>query len=192
MVEEGKIYLLLSDTGTVLTKLIKTYTKMPYNHASIAFDSKLREVYSFGRKMADNPFIGGFVKEDMNANLFQQATCAIYSLTVTGPQIKRMKRYIQAIEAQKEKYHYNLLGLFGVMFNKPMIRENSFFCSQFVATSLIKSGMMEPKRDPSLVKPGDLPNLADFELIYEGKLKDYLDGGLNEGTHCSYPSVLPI
>lgn len=48
MVEEGKIYLLLSDTGTVLTKLIKTYTKMPYNHASIAFDSKLREVYSFG------------------------------------------------------------------------------------------------------------------------------------------------
>ena len=63
---EKKVYILLTDTGTLFTKLIKLYTKKPYNHASISFDLELLEVYSFGRKTARNPFIGGFVKEDVN------------------------------------------------------------------------------------------------------------------------------
>lgn len=31
-----KIYILLTDTGTLFTRLIKLYTKKPYNHASIS------------------------------------------------------------------------------------------------------------------------------------------------------------
>ena len=38
---ERKVYLLLTNTGSFLTKLIKLYTKKPYNHASIAFDYDL-------------------------------------------------------------------------------------------------------------------------------------------------------
>ena len=45
-----KVYILLTDTGTLFTKSIKTYTKAPYNHASISFDVGLEELYSFGRK----------------------------------------------------------------------------------------------------------------------------------------------
>lgn len=60
---EKQVYILLTNTGSLLTKLIKIYTKKPYNHASIAFDRNLSEVYSFGRKAARNPFIGGFVKD---------------------------------------------------------------------------------------------------------------------------------
>ena len=60
---ENKVYILLTDTGSLLTKLIKLYTKKPYNHASISFDFELSEVYSFGRKKVENPFHGGFVKE---------------------------------------------------------------------------------------------------------------------------------
>ena len=86
---EKKIYILLTDTGTLFTKFIKLYTKKPYNHASLSFDSELSEVYSFGRKTARNPFIGGFVKEDVNEGLFKQANCAIYSLTVNDVQFKR-------------------------------------------------------------------------------------------------------
>ena len=55
MMIEKKIYILLTDTGTLFTNLIKLYTKKPYNHASISFDSKLSEVYSFGRKTARKP-----------------------------------------------------------------------------------------------------------------------------------------
>lgn len=168
-----KLYLLLTDTGTLLNKIIKAYTKKPYNHASIAFDSELKEVYSFGRKTARNPFIGGFVREDMNSVLFKHANCAIYSLTVSGGQLRKIKHFIQEIEKHKEYYHYNFLGLFGVMLNKPIKRKHAYFCSQFVA-SVLKEGMViDDMNEPSLIKPADLPYLADFQLIFEGNLQNY-------------------
>src|SRR3954453_12785465 len=136
MMGEKEIYLLLTDTGTILTRLIKSYTKKPYNHASIVFDTELVEVYSFGRKTAKNPYIGGFVREDIHSILFKQADCAIYSLTITNDEFQKMYQYIQEIAAQKEYYRYNFIGLFGVPFNKPIKRKNAFFCSQFVASVL--------------------------------------------------------
>lgn len=136
MMKDKKIYLLLTDTGTILTRLIKAYTKTPYNHVSIGFDPDLLEVYSFGRKTVHNPFIGGFIKEDIHSVLFQQADCALYSLSVTDHQIEKMHRYIQVMEAQQASYRYNFIGLFGVMLKKPIKREKAFFCSEFVATVL--------------------------------------------------------
>ena len=41
MMKEKKIYILLTDTGTLFTRLIKIFTKKPYNHASISFDAEL-------------------------------------------------------------------------------------------------------------------------------------------------------
>ena len=72
----------------------------------------------------------------MNEGLFKQANFAIYSLTVNDVQIQKMNHYIKEIETQKEEYRYNLLGLFGFIFNKPIKRKKAFWCSQFVATVL--------------------------------------------------------
>ncbi|MEH7009791.1 hypothetical protein V7087_03085 [Neobacillus niacini] len=170
---EKQVYILLTNTGSFLTKLIKLYTKKPYNHASIAFDSNLSEVYSFGRKTARNPFIGGFVKEDVMSGLFKQADCAIYSITVKEVHFQKMNHYLQEIEAQKKHYRYNFLGLFGVMFNKPIKRKNAFFCSQFVACVLKESNIIDFEKPLSLVAPYDLQSISKFQLVYEGKLKDY-------------------
>jgi hypothetical protein len=71
---EKKVYILLTNTGSFLTKLIKLYTKKPYNHASIAFDYELSEVYSFGRKTARNPVIGGFVPMECALIFFYKKT----------------------------------------------------------------------------------------------------------------------
>ena len=174
MVREKKIYILLTDTGTILTRLIKSYTKKPYNHASIAFDTELIEVYSFGRKTAKNPFIGGFVREDLHSVLFRQADCAIYSLSITNDEFQKMYRYIQEIASEKENYRYNFIGLFGVLFQKPIKRKNAFFCSQFVASVLKESKIIDfEEKDLSLVKPSDLTYSANFQLVFEGRLKDY-------------------
>lgn len=171
--KEKEVYILLTNTGSILTKLIKLYTKKPYNHASIAFDSHLSEVYSFGRKTARNPFIGGFVKEDVRTGLFKQADCAIYSITVTESQIQKMKYYLQEIEDKKKQYRYNFLGLFGVMFNKPIKRNNAFFCSQFVAFLLKKSNIIDFHKPISLIAPYDLQTVSKIQFLYEGKLKGY-------------------
>ena len=186
--EEKKIYLLLTDTGTLFSRLIKCYTKKPYNHASIAFDGELATVYSFGRKKPRNPFLCGFVREDMLSDWFRRANCAIYSLTVTDAQINQMRSYIRELEIQKELYRYNLLGVFGVMFNKPIERKNAFFCSQFVASVLKHCNVIDFTKDVSLIKPHELPYTASFQLVYEGKLMAYGMGDL--AGEKGAPSVL--
>ena len=130
-------------------------------------------MYSFGRKTARNPFIGGFVRENIQSGLFQQADCAIYSLTVTDGQIRKMRQYIQGIDVEKEEYRYNFIGLFGVMLNRSLKRKKAFFCSQFVASVLKESDRINFEKDLSLVKPSDLPHSANFQLIFKGRLKDY-------------------
>ena len=188
---EKEIYLLLTDTGTILTRLIKSYTKKPYNHASIVFDTELVEVYSFGRKTAKNPYIGGFVREDIHSVLFKQADCAIYSLTVTNDEFQKMYQYIQEIAVKKEYYRYNFIGLFGVLFKKPIKRKNAFFCSQFVASVLKESNVIDFEKDLSLVEPSDLPYSANFQLIYEGRLKDYQNRGMKGRVQVTFP-VVPV
>jgi hypothetical protein len=191
MMGEKEIYLLLTDTGTILTRLIKSYTKKPYNHASIVFDTELVEVYSFGRKTAKNPYIGGFVREDIHSVLFKQADCAIYSLTVTNDEFQKMYQYIQEIAVKKEYYRYNFIGLFGVLFKKPIKRKDAFFCSQFVASVLKESNVTDFEKDLSLVEPSDLPHSANFQMIYEGRLKDYENRGMKGRIRVTFP-VVPV
>jgi hypothetical protein len=179
---EKKIYILLTDTGTLFTKLIKLYTKKPYNHASISFDSELSEVYSFGRKTARNPFIGGFVKEDVDKGLFKEANCVVYALKVNEVQLQKMNCYIKEIEAQKGEYRYNLLGLLGFLFNKPIQRKKAFFCSQFVATVLKECNIIDFGKSPSLVAPNDLQKVSKCQLVYEGELKAYPNKGIDENV----------
>lgn len=53
---EQEIYLLLTDTGSILTRTIKLFTRKKYNHISLAFDAVLEDTFSFGRKKANNHF----------------------------------------------------------------------------------------------------------------------------------------
>ncbi len=175
-----QIYLLFTDTGTVLTKTIKLYTRKSYNHASISFDEELTQLYSFGRKHPRNPFIGGFVKENINEGLLKNATCAVYCLKVEEADYGRMWQYISKIEAQKEYYHYNLIGLFAVILNMQLERDNAFFCSEFVASVLKQSEAIDFNMPLSLITPHDLQKMDNLELAYQGKLKDYQKNTKNQ------------
>lgn len=165
-----KVYLLFTDTGTLFTRMIKLYTKKPYNHASIAFDAQFNEVYSFGRKKPHNPFIGGFVKEDLRNQLFINSQVAIYSFWVTEEQLNKMKKFIQRIEENKRKYKYNLIGLLTYTIKKPSYRKNAYFCSQFVAHVLKEGGVVQFNKPFSLISPYDLQCLEHLQFEYEGPL----------------------
>ncbi len=168
--KQNKIYLLFTNTGTLFTRTIRLYTKADYNHASIALDPNFNETYSFGRKKPRNPFHGGFVKEKINENLFRTADCIIYSYTITKQQERRIKQVLANFDRNKETYHYNLIGLFGVMLNKPIQRKNAYFCSQFVAYILKESGIITFDKPLELVTPYDLQQIPKLEFVYEGKL----------------------
>lgn len=52
-----KVYIVLTHTGTLLSKIIKNFTKDEFSHSSIALDVELKQMYSFGRLNPYNPFV---------------------------------------------------------------------------------------------------------------------------------------
>lgn len=175
---EREIYIMLSQTRTYFARLIKLYTREPYAHASIAFDEDLEEMYSFARLRPKNPFITGFVEEDINDGVFGscvETTCSVYSLKVTQEQYDKLKSEVEIFKKNREKYSYNFLGIVGVMIHKPVNSENRYFCSQFVAYLLEKSGIHLFNKSCGLVRPFDIRMCPKLKKIYQGKLVDYRD-----------------
>lgn len=173
---ERFVYILLTDTGTVFTKTIKTYTKAPYNHSSLALDADLIQLYSFGRKKPNNPFKAGFVQEDVVAGTYKkypQTTCAIYEVPITERQYEKICRLLELFKKNNHKTIYNLMGVFGVAVKAPFEPQGSYFCSQFVAEILHRAGVRLWDKLPALIEPNDFRTADGLSLIYEGVLQEY-------------------
>lgn len=169
-----KIYLALTYTGTPLAKIVKFYTKKKYSHISIGLDSDLKELYSFGRLNPYNAFIGGFVCEGINKGTFarfKNTMGAVYSLEVSDEQYSSIVKTIEYIKENKDKYKFNIIGLFFVSINKKYQKQDTFYCAEFVKYILETS--FNKKLLPEIIKPMDFLELDNIELIYEGLFSKY-------------------
>lgn len=175
-VELKTIYILLTYSGTVLSRVINVYTREPYSHVSVSLDRNLNELYSFGRLNPKNPLFAGFVREDIENGTyarFPNTKCALYALEITDDQFYDLLIQIENFKMNSKKYRYNFLGLIGAMFNFPIEREKSYFCSQFVSSVLNNSGVRLIDKPNGLTEPKDFRVCEDLNLIYEGNLKAY-------------------
>ena len=126
----SKIYIVLTYTGTILSRVVKLYTKKDYSHVSISLDKNLTQMYSFGRYNAYNPFFAGFVKESTNSGTFKRfknTTTEIYSIEVTSRQYYKIKQEIRKIERNKQVYRFNRIGLFLAGINYKYTKEKCFY-----------------------------------------------------------------
>ncbi len=174
--DERNIYLLLTDTGTWFSRMIKLYTKAPYNHASISLDEHLKELYSFGRKVYFNPLSAGFIKEGVDRGVFlykKNTKCIVYKMSVSEYQYNEILRKIAQFKYFEDQYRYNLLGVMAIAMNKRIKRKNAFTCSQFVASILDSSNIHVFDKYIELITPNDITKIPQLQLIYEGKLCDY-------------------
>lgn len=169
-----KIYIILTHTGTTLSKIIKTYTKDEFSHVSIALDEKLKKMYSFGRLNPYNPLIGGFVHEGIfhgTFNRFKNTEAEIYSLQIETEQYKAIEKIIRTIKNYRKLYRFNMLGLIAVAFHMRIRFRHSFYCAEFVKYVLdnakVKSNL------PEIIRPEDFRRLENLELEYKGKLRNY-------------------
>ena len=166
-----KIYFVLTYTGTILSKVVHVYTKQEFCHSSLSLDKDLNEMYSFGRYWAYNPFIGGFIKEEIDSGTykrFNNTKAAIYSLEVTDWQYKLIKKEIRKFKRSKDKYSFNILGLAAIVFHKKLNRKNKYYCSEFVK-HLVDVGNIDNDL-PDIVRPQDFESIENIELFYKGKL----------------------
>lgn len=173
-----KIYIILTYSGTFLSKIIKYYTRDEFSHVSISLDSELKKMYSFGRLNPYNPFWGGFVHEGVNFGTFKRFSrtrAKVYSLEVEDEQYEKIKDAIYYIKKIRKYYKFNLLGLFAVGFKIRIKSDKAFYCAEFVKYALEKAGV---KTDlPDLVRPENFKDIENIKLEYEGLLKFY---GINK------------
>lgn len=171
------VYLVFSKTETWLSKVIRTLTTIKYVHTSISFDDSFDKMYSFGRINPDNPFSAGFVEEDLHKGVYHRShkcECLIYKLTVTDEQYESLWQQVKSFEREKEHLHYNFLGLFGVMFQYPLKRKDSYFCSQFVGKLLQDNHVIDCDKQPELITSEDLLRLKNRDVIWEGHIRDFI------------------
>lgn len=169
-----RVYILLTQTTSVLTKMIKFCTRKPYNHASLAFDERLEYTYSFGRVNPNDPLIGGFSHERLDKGVFKDAQCQVLSIDVTPEQYRKMRLRVAQIEANQWKYKYNFIGLFAARFDVEVNRKHAYFCSQFVSQVLQEVGLFPEDFPSRLVHPSDLVKHINLKIEYQGLLSQYL------------------
>ena len=168
-----KIYIILTYTGTILSRIVKIYTRKEYSHVSISLDSNLNQMYSFGRLNPYNPFIGGFVHEGIDKGTFKRfkkTKTKIYSLEIDEEKYKKLENIIENIQNRKNLYNYNLIGLIAVALNVKIKREKCFYCAEFVKYVLEQSQVLEL---PDIVKPEDFEKVQGLNEVYKGILKEY-------------------
>ena len=171
-----KIYIILAHTGTILSNIIRYWTKDEFSHVSIALDADLEEMYSFGRLNAYNPFWGSFIHEHINKGTFKRfknTTAEVYSLFVTDEQYEKARKTIEYFKNNKQKYKFNVLGLACVSINKKIIRKNTFYCAEFVKHILKVIGVNEVNDLPRIIRPQNFKKLNGLRLEYKGLLRKY-------------------
>jgi len=174
-------YIFLTHSGTALANGIKKITKVPYSHASITFDLSLKNMYSFGRKNPNNPFIGTFVKENIRTGLYKNVeSVAKYSVyvgfvpkDVLDKMEDRVNDFIEGVKNGK-KFKYNFLGLFTNLLKIETERDGYYFCSEFVA-EIIKSATDNEivSKHRSMVKPYEFAKNSKLLFLTKGILKNY-------------------
>jgi len=177
-----KIYVILSQTGTVPARIIKFFTGAPYNHASLSTDSELQEIYSFCRKFKRFALPAGFVEENRVGvfDMFNRVPCEIYAFEVSDEQYQKYQSMLDSFKKDKKLYSYNVIGLIGLAFGLAVHRKNHFVCSQFVAHILSECKIAVFNKDLGLVKPDDFRYLDNAELVYKGDMKTILPLGLGK------------
>ena len=157
------IYVLVSQTGTNIAKIIRFFTRKPYNHASISADSNLHEMYSFCRNSPSMPLPATFNQEIVGRGTlgkFSDIPCELYAIPVTRHQRLIFEHELEHFKLHRKMYSYNLLGMGTVLF-------------QIGLHHIIEqSGIVLPK-PAVLCTPEDLRHIPGALLIYRGELNDY-------------------
>ena len=169
------IYILLTRSGTLLSKLVYAATGSSYTHASMAFDPELSCLYSSTRKNGYTMFPAGPSKEYLNKGVFRlrdNAPCALYALEVSDEAYSHALCCAEEFMRHSEEYSFNILGLILCGLHIRWQRRRHYFCSQFVSEVLQKSGALDLPKPSTLMHPSDYAELPQLRCLYRGTLAD--------------------
>ena len=169
-----KLYIALIDTPGLFASIIRHVIGQRYIHVAIGLDKHLDEAYSMGRRVTKIPIISGFEREDKVKILekYPKAGYLIYSITCTDEQFAFVKQTLRKAYEHRFSYHYAVIGLPFILFNKPFYQKNHYTCTSYIGKLLEEAGIMSFNKDFSLITPKDFYQYKGKDIIFEGKLRD--------------------
>lgn len=166
-----KLYIAFVDTPGLFASMIRRVVKMNYVHVVLSLDEELTKAYSIGRRHPAIPIFSGFEMERLD-RIYRKYPNAQYRVTYiecTHEQKKSIQNQLQQCYKKRFKYHYCILGLPFLLFNKPFYQDNHFTCSSFTSKILEENGIKLFNKHFSLVTPRDFYDL-DLPVVYEGPI----------------------
>ena len=154
------IYVVLSKTPTKVGSAIRKLAGIKYNHASIAFDRELIQLYSFARRQYKNPLDAGLVREHpewFSLRRHNRVDVRIYKIPVTREQYLKGKTRILEIKHDSDGYLYNLFSVLFFPFMKGFETYKAYSCAEFVAHMIRTMGIeLSPNKLDCMFTPQDI------------------------------------
>ena len=110
---QDHIFVLLMQTGTSVAKVLQFFTRKPYNHASVALDLTLEEMYSFCRNHIHFPLPAGFNQEIVGEGTlgrFLVIPCEIYAIPVTKEKKQDFEQNLAYFKNHRSMFSYKCWG----------------------------------------------------------------------------------
>lgn len=169
------IYILLTKSTTICSKVVYMATKSEYTHASISLDKNFDKLYTFSRRYKHLLLPAGFVVESAYDGIMGDSddmNCAVYELSISNDSYRKLVRMFRHMDYHKKKYRYSILGLPMCFFKKRYERKGYYFCSQFVHHALTESGAIKNETYSSLFRPMDFKELPETKEVFKGNIKE--------------------
>ena len=170
-----QVYILLSRTQTVPSRMIHKATGGTFTHTSISMTPATDRFYSYARRKINNPLRAGFFIENIHTGVFAQypdCHCSLFSLEVSDAAYDAMQQCIDRFLENYKRAKYNFIGIVPLRLGIRFPRKYRLTCSQFVAVVLAASGEIELPKDPYRMLPNDFLKLPNLQKLYDGVLKD--------------------
>ena len=178
------IYIILTKSRSLPSRLISRFTGDRYTHASLAFDDDLGSLYSFARRYASLPLPAGLVVEHLDRGFYRTQRgipCEILRVIVPERVYYAARYKVRDMLCRAKEYRYSILGLILCRHGIAANLRGRFFCSQFVAQVLSDAGALCLPKPPSLMRPADFADPLlwygnGIECVYRGKLDSLCTG----------------
>lgn len=172
------IFIVTSYTETTFGKIIRKWTNGRYTHASITFDTTLKQLYSFN--FSNGIHLGGGLSiESIDKYLedCRDALIKVQAIFVKPKELRVVKTKLDEYIANYKSLHYGTDKLLNIAFNREKSTDDlSMVCSEFVARLLSFANIdLANGKSTNIVTPLDLANTLhkNVYLIYEGLADRY-------------------
>ena len=160
-----KVYILMVRYPGPMADWMVKHTGFDYTHVTIGLEEDLNTFYSFFKK--------GFFIEKITRYRKpgrEPFPCILFEVDVSKKEYRRVKKMLLANAARKKFLRYTNRSLVTCFLGIPWKIPDHYFCSEFVAEVIQKTGIAWLPKHCALVLPHDIYKLPELKLIFTGNV----------------------